>query len=49
MARGSVLEILLDDGEPIANVPNSLKLDGHLILEQKQMPEGHWQVVIQKG
>ena len=42
------LEVLLDNGEPIQNVPNSVKLEGHSVLEQKQHPEGHWTVLIQK-
>jgi len=32
MASGSLLEILVDNGEPIKNVPPSLKEDGHEIL-----------------
>ena len=49
MASGQTLEILLDDGEPIQNVPGSVKLEGHSILEQDQKPDGHWSVVIQKA
>jgi len=29
---GDILEIFLDDGEPIANVPKSLEGDGHQII-----------------
>ncbi|PCJ60922.1 MAG: sulfite reductase subunit beta (hemoprotein) [Planctomycetota bacterium] len=46
---GDKLKILLDDGEPINNVPNSVKLEGHKILEQSQETEGHWQVLIEKA
>jgi sulfite reductase (ferredoxin) len=45
---GDLLEILLDDGEPIDNVPASIKGEGHLILEQKKI-ENYWQVVIRKS
>jgi sulfite reductase (ferredoxin) len=48
MAPGGVLEILLDDGEPIQNVPNSVRLEGHKVLDQKQEGE-HWTVTIQKA
>lgn len=48
IASGQKLQILLDDGEPIENVPNSVKLEGHKILEQIKTPDGHWQVLIQK-
>ncbi len=44
---GAKLKVLLDDGEPIQNVPNSVKLEGHAILEQKQVGP-HWEVLIQK-
>ena len=32
MGKGEILEILLDGGEPIKNVPRSLKEEGHEIL-----------------
>ncbi len=48
LASGSVLEIWLDDGQPIQNVPGSVKLEGHTILEQQQTPDGYWRVVIRK-
>lgn len=43
-----VLEIYLDDGMPIENVPGSVKGDGHKILEQKKI-ENYWSVLIEKG
>jgi sulfite reductase (ferredoxin) len=49
MKSGQKLEVWLDDGEPIENVPNSLKLEGHAILQQERAPEGHWSVVVQKA
>ena len=47
LKSGDTLEILLDDGEPIENVPGSIKGEGHLVLNQKQI-ENYWQVTIQK-
>ncbi|MDR2385619.1 MAG: sulfurtransferase TusA family protein [Tannerella sp.] len=41
------LEIWLDDGLPIANVPGSVRNEGHEILEQTQIGN-HWKVVIRK-
>lgn len=32
MSKDEVLEIILDDGEPILNVPRSLKEEGHRVL-----------------
>ena len=48
MKSGEVLEIWLDDGKPIENVPGSVKLEGHEILSQTQHTEGYWQVIIKK-
>lgn len=38
MSPGSVLEVWLDSGEPIEQVPDSLKMEGYQIkaLEEKQ-------------
>ena len=48
MKKGDKIEILLDDGEPIQNVPNSIKLEGHLIHKQEKNEQGHWTVLIEK-
>ena len=48
LKSGDTLEILLDDGKPIENVPGSVRLEGHAILSQTQHSEGYWQVIIQK-
>jgi sulfite reductase (ferredoxin) len=45
---GDILEILIDDGEPIENVPGSIINEGHKVLSQKQL-EKHWSVTIQKA
>lgn len=39
---GVVAQILLDDGEPVKNVPRSLKVDGHKLIGLKQADEGHY-------
>ena len=49
LSEGALLEVLLDDGEPINNVPNSLKLEGHQVLDQTRHKEGHWIVRVKKG
>ena len=48
MQSGEVLEILLDDGKPIENVPGSVRLEGHEVLLQTQHTDGYWQVLIKK-
>lgn len=32
MKRGQVLSVLLDDGDPIRNVPRSVENEGHTVL-----------------
>lgn len=44
---GDILEVWLDDGPPIENVPGSVKAEGHQILLQKKVDD-HWSVVIKK-
>lgn len=48
MKSDETLEILLDDGAPIDNVPRSVASEGHTILEQTKQKEGHWLVRIKK-
>jgi len=47
LKSGELLEILLDDGEPIENVPGSVKSEGHNILKQDRVGN-YWSVLIQK-
>jgi sulfite reductase (ferredoxin) len=47
MKPGEMLEILLDDGAPVANVPGSVRNEGHQVLEQTPV-ENYWKVVIKK-
>ena len=46
---GQVLKLILDDGPPIKNVPGSITREGHKILDSKQLENGTWQVLIEKG
>ena len=48
MKSGELLEILLDDGAPIKNVPGSVRNEGHHILEEKQ-EANFWSVLIRKS
>ncbi len=50
MDEGEQLEVWLDAGEPIRNVPMSLRNDGHKVLEQKPMDanEQHFKVLVEK-
>lgn len=46
---GEVAEIIIDNGPPINNVPGSVLREGHEILEQKQLEDGAWSVLVRKG
>jgi tRNA 2-thiouridine synthesizing protein A len=47
LAVGDLLEVILDDGEPIGNVPRAVKDEGHKVL--KVEPEGErFRVLIER-
>ena len=47
MQSGQLLEILLDDGQPINNVPGSVRQEGHKVLSIEKV-DNYWKVLIQK-
>lgn len=47
MEDGQILEVILDEGEPIKNVPRSIKEDGHEIIKAERM-NGFWRLLIKK-
>jgi sulfite reductase (ferredoxin) len=48
MHEGERLEVLLDDGDPIENVPRSVQNEGHEVISQRKV-DGYWLVIIQKA
>lgn len=48
MDAGQLLEVIIDDGEPIRNVPRSVQAEGHKILKNEKLPDGHFKLVIEK-
>jgi sulfite reductase (ferredoxin) len=44
---GERLEIYIDDGEPIDNVPPSLRNEGHSIVSQKRIGD-YWSIVVER-
>jgi TusA-related sulfurtransferase len=48
MAPDEVLELLLDDGEPIASVPASLHEQGHRVLTQERAGPA-WRLLVRAG
>ena len=50
LGGGEVLELILDDGEPIRSVPRSVKAEGHQIFRVEDLPEdGAYRLLIRKG
>ena len=48
MAPGSILEVLLDSGEPSENVPKSIKNDGHKVVSLVE-EQDHYKLTIEKA
>lgn len=48
MSIGETLEVLIDAGEPIANVPRSIKEEGHKIIKVEKIDD-HFRLLIEKG
>jgi TusA-related sulfurtransferase len=46
---GEIAQILLDDGEPVKNVPRSLKADGHKLIGLQQAEDGHYILELEKA
>ena len=45
---GQLLEVILDEGDPIRNVPESLRSDGQKVLSQDKVDDHHYRVLIEK-
>ena len=48
MDEGQVLELLIDDGEPLENVPPSLTQEDHEILLMERV-DGQWRLLIRSA
>jgi TusA-related sulfurtransferase len=49
MTSGELLEIVLDDGEPIKNVPRSVAAEGHEVIGVEKLDDGSFSVFIKKA
>ena len=47
MQAGQILEVILDNGEPIKNVPRAVKEEGHQILKVEKIGK-YWRLLIRK-
>lgn len=48
MEEGEVLEVILDDGEPMRSVPRSLKEEGHSILQVQRLEDNSYKLKVLK-
>lgn len=47
--NGQILQIKLNDGEPIQNVPRSLKNEKHKVLSVDKNEDGTYTIAVEKG
>lgn len=45
---GDILSVRLNDGEPVQNVPRSVKEEGHEVLSLTENGDGTYQLIIKK-
>ena len=45
---GDILSIRLNDGEPVQNVPKSIKEEGHKVLSLDKNDDGTYQLIVKK-
>ena len=48
MEDGQILEVHLNDGEPMQNVPRSLKDEGHKVLDLIKKSDGTYTLFVEK-
>ncbi len=48
MKKGEVLELLIDDGSAIENLPDSVEKEGHEVLSKEPVGDGGWCIIIKK-
>lgn len=49
MEDGQILKVRLNDGEPVQNVPRSLKDEGHKVLDLSPNDDGTYTLFVEKG
>jgi len=49
MAAGQILEVVLDDGAPMRNVPRSLKEEGQRIVGVERLPGDAYRLLVKKA
>lgn len=45
---GQILEVILNDGEPVQNVPRSMKEEGQQVLKLEKLENGTYKMYVKK-
>ncbi len=48
MGTGDLLEIAVDEGEPVMNVPKSLEAEGHQVISKVKV-DRVWKILVRKS
>lgn len=48
MEPGAILEVIIDDGEPIKNVPRAIKEERHKIINATRVNNDKWRLLIRR-
>lgn len=48
LKQGEILEVILNDGEPIQNVPRSIKAEGHKIVLMEKVAD-KYRLLVERG
>ncbi len=48
MQNGDILELYIDDGSAIKNLPSSVEKEGHKVLSKEEEKTGGWKIIIKK-
>jgi TusA-related sulfurtransferase len=49
LEEGEILQVHLNDGEPVQNVPRSVKDEGHKVLKLQDNGDGTYELYVRKG
>jgi TusA-related sulfurtransferase len=49
MESGTELKLIVDSGEPIANVPPALEEEGHLIISKSMVSADSWELIVRRS
>ena len=49
LEEGQILQVHLNDGEPVMNVPRSVKDEGHRILKLNDNEDGTYELYVKKS